>query len=198
MTLFLVLLAVLALTRILEMNISLRHRAKLLSKGAPSAHDPGFVGMVLLHIGILVGSVVEVLVLSRSAPTWLALPAAFVVLGAMSLRVWAIVSLGEHWNVRVVDSTLIGVVERGPYRHIRHPNYVAVFLELAFLPLIQGAWLVALLGTGLHLLVLRQRIHFEEAVLMGSADYQKKMADKPRFLPHLSGAARGKSSAEYS
>ncbi len=198
MTLFVVLLTVISFTRLIEMNTSRRHRNQLLSKGAPPARDPGFLGMALLHIGILGGSLVEAVVFNRSAPTWLALPAAFVVLGAMALRLWAIVSLGEHWNVRVVDSTLLGVVQRGPYRHIRHPNYLAVFLELAFLPLVQGAWLVALLGTGLHLLVLRQRIHFEEAVLMGSSNYQKKMAEKPRFVPHLSRVLKSTSSAGHS
>lgn len=190
MTLFMTLLALTAVTRLVEMNISRQHRAQLFKKGAAPAEDPGFLGMVLLHIGILLGSLVEAVVLDRSAPLWLSLSAAAVVLGASTLRVWAIFSLGQHWNVRVVDSTSLGVVQAGPYKHIRHPNYVAVFLELAFLPLVQGAWLVFAIGTAMHFLVLRRRINHEEEVLMRSSAYQNAMAGKPRFIPAFFQVAR--------
>ena len=185
MTLFLVLLTLISVTRLIEMNVSRRHRRELLEQGAAPAADPGFLGMVLLHIAILGASLVEAVVFSRSAPLWLALLAAIAVVGASALRVWAIRSLGQHWNVRIVDSTSLGVVQRGPYQYIRHPNYLAVFLELAFLPLVQGAWLTAAIGTGLHLLVLHRRIHSEEKVLMKSDEYKLVMADKPRFIPDL-------------
>ena len=183
MTLFLVLLALISVTRLIEMNISRRHRRELLERGAASAADPGFLGMVLLHMAILAGSLVEAVVFSRSAPVWLSLLASLAVLNASALRIWAIRSLGQHWNVRVINSTSLGVVQQGPYKYIRHPNYVAVFAELAFLLLVQGAWLTAVIGTGLHFLVLYRRIRHEEKVLMESADYQKAMAHKPRFIP---------------
>jgi methyltransferase len=118
-------------------------------------------------------------------PLWLGGAAALGVVGAGVLRVWAIRSLGKHWNVRVVDSTRLGVVTSGPYRFVRHPNYVAVFLELLLLPLVQGAWLTAALGSALHILVLRRRILLEEAVLMASPAYRASMGDKPRFLPRF-------------
>ena len=73
----------------------------------------------------------------------------------------------------------------GPYRFVRHPNYVAVFLELLFLPLVQGAWLTAALGTALHVLVLRRRILLEEAMLLESPAYRISMGEKPRFVPAL-------------
>lgn len=198
MTLFLALITLTSITRLFEMNLSRRHRRTLFENGAAPTSDPGFLGMVLLHVGVLAGCLLEAVMLERSAPIWLALCAAFIVLFASALRVWTIHSLGQHWNVRVVDSTSLGVVKSGPYRYIRHPNYVAVFLELAFLPLVQGAWLTALVGTGLHALVLRQRIHHEENVLMRSADYRKEMAQKPRFIPDFSQAARTTSPARHS
>lgn len=139
--------------------------------------------MVLLHVGILVGSLVEVIACERFAPVWLSIPAALGVMLASALRVWAIRTLGVHWNVRVIDSTTLGVVNSGPYHYIRHPNYVAVFSELALLPLVQGAWLTATIGTAVHLLVLRRRINHEESVLNQSADYRAAMAEKPRFFP---------------
>lgn len=183
MTLFVALLAFIAMTRLFEMGISFRHRRQLLLRGASTASDPGFSIMVLLHMGILAGSLIEALLFSRTSPLWLAAFAACAVLGASALRVWAIRSLGQHWNVRIINSTSLGVAEGGPYRYIRHPNYVAVFLELTFLPLVQGAWLTAILGTVTHIFVLRRRINHEEKMLLASPEYQGKMAAKPRFLP---------------
>ncbi|HEY5447089.1 MAG TPA: isoprenylcysteine carboxylmethyltransferase family protein, partial [Polyangia bacterium] len=87
-------------------------------------------------------------------------------------------------QVRVVASTpALGVVTGGPYRLIRHPNYVAVFVELAALPLVHGAWLTAAAGALLHAAILRRRIGLEESVLMADESYRRAFADKPRFLP---------------
>lgn len=198
MMVFLTLLALTSVTRLIEMNLSRRHRLKLFEMGAMPALDPGFLGMVLLHVGILVGSFMEALVLGRSVSDWFGLCAASVVLFATALRVWSISTLGKHWNVRIIDSTSLGVVQKGPYRFIRHPNYVAVFLELAFLPLAAGAWLTALVGTALHLIVLHRRIHHEEQVLMRSTNYRREMADKPRFIPEFFSAKRSTYPAQHS
>jgi methyltransferase len=84
-----------------------------------------------------------------------------------------------------MDSLALGVVTGGPYRFVRHPNYVAVFVELAALPLVHGAYLTAILGATVHVWVLRQRIGAEEAVLHADPAYRTAMAAKPRFVPRL-------------
>lgn len=189
LSLFFVLVGLLAVTRLFELRISNRHRRALVARGATPIHEPGFAAMVSLHVGILAGSVVEVLVLRPTVPVWFGLVAAGLVVAANALRIWSIRTLGAHWNVRVVDSAAFGVVTAGPYRFVRHPNYVAVFLELAFLPLVQGAWLVAILGTALHVAVLRRRIALEESILLRDPGYVARMGDKPRFLPRPFGRA---------
>ena len=153
--------------------------------GARSIAEPGFAIMVALHVLVLAGSVLEALVARRSVPVALVALAFSGVLAANALRMAAIRSLGRHWNVRVVDSTALGVVSTGPYRFVRHPNYVAVFAELLFLPLVQGAWLTAVLGALAHALVLRRRIALEEAVLFRDPRYAAVMGPKPRFFPRL-------------
>jgi methyltransferase len=185
LTLFLVLLLVVATTRLLELRVSQRHRRAMIDSGGRAIAEPGFAGMVVLHVGVLAGALLETLMFRRSVPVWFGCAAALGVVGAGVLRVWAIRSLGKHWNVRVVDSTAFGVVASGPYEFVRHPNYVAVFLELLCLPLVQGAWVTAALGSALHLLVLRRRILLEEAVLSASPAYRASMGMKPRFLPDL-------------
>jgi methyltransferase len=179
------LVGLLAVTRLLELRISRRHRRALLESGARPIEERGFLVMVSLHVAVLVGAIVEPLLTRRTVPVWLGVTAAAGVVGASLLRVLAIQSLGRHWNVRVIDSTALGVVTAGPYRYVRHPNYVAVFLELLLLPLVQGAWLTAALGSVLHAFVLRRRILLEEAVLLAHPEYRASMGGKPRFLPRL-------------
>jgi methyltransferase len=94
-------------------------------------------------------------------------------------------TLGDHWNVQVMNSLDLGVVTGGPFRVVRHPNYTAVFVELAALPLIHTAWITALVGSAAHAWVLSRRLAVEDAVLMSHPGYRAAMGGKPRFLPRL-------------
>jgi methyltransferase len=78
---------------------------------------------------------------------------------------------------------------------VRHPNYAAVFAELAALPLIHSAWITAATGSAVHAWVLSRRIALEESVLHGHAEYVAVMAGKPRFLPHAGRIFRLKAEA---
>lgn len=189
LTVWLALVAFVAATRVVELGISRRHRRVLLARGARAVPERGFSAMVLLHAGVLVGSLAEPWLWERQVPGWFGATMAAGVLAANALRVAAIRSLGEHWNVRVVDSTALGVVTTGPYRFVRHPNYVAVFLELLLLPLVRGAWVTAAVGAALHYVVLRRRIRLEESVLSADPAYRSAMGDKPRFLPRWAGVS---------
>jgi methyltransferase len=188
---FLALLAVVGVGRLAEMRLSRRHQRALAARGARREPEPGFAAMVALHTGVLVASAVEVVVLRRPFLPALGVPALVAFALANALRWWVIATLGPHWNVQVVGSLSLGVVTAGPYRFVRHPNYVAVFVELLALPLVHGAWLTALVGAALHVVVLRRRLALEEAVLASDAAYRAAMSHKPRFVPRL--GARGAS-----
>ncbi len=86
------------------------------------------------------------------------------------------------WNVQVVVSTQ-PVVDWGPYRYVRHPNYSIVIVEMFALPLVHSAYLTALVFSLLNAAVLWQRIRCEEAALWARPEYVTKMGMKPRFLP---------------
>jgi methyltransferase len=192
---FLALLALVAVLRVVELRISRRNQRRLAARGAVRAHDPSFRWMVALHAAVLAGAAVEVVMLRRPFLPVLAAVAGALFLGANALRWWVIATLGGQWNVEVMDARGAAVVTGGPYRWIRHPNYVAVFVEMFALPLIHTAWLTAALGSAAHLLVLRSRVRAEDAVLLANPDYRAQMGSKPRFLPRLvSGAATGKRS----
>src|ERR1700733_13870999 len=182
---FLILLLLVGALRILELRISRRHQRDLVARGAAKVDEPRFRWMVMLHTAVLIGSAVEVVFLKRPFIPTLAAVMFVIFLAANAVRWWVIRTLGDHWNVQVMDSTRLGVVTNGPFRFVRHPNYAAVFAEMLALPLIHTAWITAIAGTLAHAAVLSQRLSTEERVLFANPDYRAAMAGKPRFLPGL-------------
>lgn len=178
------LLLVVGLERLSELIISTRNARAAFARGGVEVGRGHFPVMVALHALFLPACLLEVLLFNRPLPS--AWPAALtLVVAAQALRYWAIASLGERWNVRIVFVPGDPPVRRGPYRWLRHPNYVAVVLELAALPLVHGGWLTALLFSLGNVLVLRARIRAEEAAL--GTSYAATFAGVPRFVPFATG-----------
>src|SRR6202048_4864050 len=182
---FLVFFAAVAALRLLELRISRRHQQQLAARGAAKVDEPRFRWMVLLHTAVLIGGALEGIFLTRPFIPLLAAVMFAIFLAANAVRWWVIRTLGDHWNVQVMDSTRLGVVASGPFRFVRHPHYAAVFAEMLSLPLIHTAWITAMAGTVAHAAVLAQRLSTEERVLFANPDYRAAMAGKPRFLPGL-------------
>jgi len=179
------LLLVVALLRIYELQISQRHQREMLQHGASKVTDPRFRWMVLVHVGVLAGAAAEVVFLHRPFYRVFGAICFMLFLAANVVRWWVIRTLGEHWNVQVMNSTGMGVITNGPFRYVRHPNYAAVFVEMLALPLIHCAWITAVAGSLAHIVVLSQRLATEERVLFSDARYRQAMAGKPRFIPGL-------------
>ena len=184
-TAFLGLLGAVAVLRLIELRISSNHQRQLTSRGAAKVNEPNFRWMVALHTAVLIGAAVEVVALKRPFIPALAAVMFVLFVAANVLRWWVISTLGDHWNVQVMDSTRLGVITSGPFRFVRHPNYAAVFTEMVALPLIHTAWITALVGSLLDIVVLARRLATEERVLLANPDYRSAMAGKPRFLPGL-------------
>jgi methyltransferase len=182
---YLVLLALVGLGRLLELRISRRNQENLEKQGVRKIPEPHFRWMVFTHVTVLAGAVAEVLLLHRPLIPSLAISMSALFVFANMLRWWVIRTLAGHWNVEVMASSRVGVVTSGPYRWIRHPNYVAVVIELFSLPMIHTAWITALAGTLADLEILRRRLRVEEGVLLADPVYRAAMGDKPRFLPRL-------------
>lgn len=182
---FLILLVLVAALRLVELRISRRHQQQLVARGAAKVDEPRFRWMVLLHTAVLIGAALEVVFFKRPFIPGLAAVMFVIFLAANAVRWWVIRTLGDHWNVQVMDSTRLGVITTGPFRFVRHPNYAAVFAEMLALPLIHTAWITAIAGTVAHATVLAQRLSTEERVLFANPDYRAAMAGKPRFLPGL-------------
>jgi methyltransferase len=122
----------------------------------------------------------------RRGPPHAVEAAALAGLGAAAgLRLWVIKSLGTAWNVQAVVPDAMRVVTSGPYRWIRHPNYLAVIVEFACLPLAIGAYAEAVALSLANWAVLVPRIRAEEALLDRVPGYRAAFDGVPRLLPHL-------------
>ncbi|GII99783.1 alkylresorcinol O-methyltransferase [Sediminihabitans luteus] len=166
LTLYLVLVALTAVDRLVELVLSTRHARWSFARGGVESGRGHFPAMVALHTGLLVACVWEVLALDRPFVPWLGWPMIVLVVAAQGLRWWCVVTLGAHWNTRVIVVPGDRLVTAGPYRWIPHPNYVAVVVEGFALPLVHSAWITAVAFTVLNAwLLLGYRIPCEERAL---------------------------------
>jgi methyltransferase len=164
-TLFTVLILLVALERVAELIVSQRNLRWSSARGGQEFGRGHFPFMVVLHLGLLVGALVEVRLMGRPMIPALAVPMLMLVLGAQALRWWCIASLGLRWNTRVVIVPGLPRVTGGPYAWLSHPNYVAVVVEGFALPLVGSAWVTALVFTALNAALLTVRIRTEDAAL---------------------------------
>jgi methyltransferase len=153
------------LERVAELVVSERHRRWSMAAGGVESGAGHYPVMVVLHTGLLVGALVEVLALDRPFLPWLGWPMLGLVLAAQGLRWWCVVTLGRQWCTRVVVVPGLSAVRAGPYRKLRHPNYVAVVVEGFALPLVHTAWVTAVVFSLANAWLLRVRIRTENAAL---------------------------------
>jgi len=166
--LFVVLIVLVGLERVAELVVSLRNARWSFERGGVESGKGHYPFMVLLHTGFLAGCLVEAIVADRPFVPWLGWPMLAVVLLAQGLRWWCITVLGHQWNTRVIVVPGLSLVAAGPYKLLRHPNYVAVVAEGIALPLVHTAWITAVLFLVLNIPLLAVRIRAEEAALDGA------------------------------
>lgn len=167
--LYTLLVGLVALERLVELSISRRNAKKILGRGGVEVGADHYRWMALMHATFLAACPLEVWLLDRPWIPALGLPMLLLLAGTMALRYWVVASLGERWNTRVILLPGAPLVQRGPYRYLRHPNYLAVVLELLALPLVHTAWLTAIVYGVANALVLRTRIRVENAALRSYA-----------------------------
>jgi methyltransferase len=153
-----------AVQRLLELRYSQRNERRLRSLGAVERGAGHYPAMVALHALWLVSTLVEGLLRGPENPVWYPVPLAAFLL-VQPLRYWAILSLGENWNVRILVVPERKLVWSGPYRYFPHPNYVVVTIEVLTFPLIFGAWVTALVFSILNAAFLYVRVRAEERAL---------------------------------
>jgi len=159
-SLFHAVLGLVVLQRLAELVLAARNTGRLRAAGAFEIDARGYPAFVLLHGGWLVS--LALFVPATAPPSW-PLLAVYAVLQLG--RVWVIASLGRHWTTRLIVLPGAPLVRRGPYRFVRHPNYLIVAAEIAVLPLAFGAVAIAVAFSIANLLLVVRRIAIEERAL---------------------------------
>ena len=160
MSLFHAVLGLVVLQRLAELVLAARNTSRLRAAGAIELDARGYPAFVLLHGGWLVS--LALFVPATAPPSWPLLA----VYAALQLgRVWVIASLGRHWTTRLIVLPGAPLVRCGPYRFVRHPNYLVVAAEIAVLPLAFGAVVIAIVFSAANLLLIARRIAIEERAL---------------------------------
>lgn len=153
-----IVVALVAAQRLSELVLARRNTARLLAEGGVEHGRGHYPAIVVLHAAWL--AALAAWAPGPVEPAWLA---AFIVLQAG--RLWVLASLGRYWTTRIVTMPGVPLVRRGPYRWLRHPNYLVVALEIPVLALALGLPGIAL-GFGIvNLAVLAWRIRIEERAI---------------------------------
>jgi methyltransferase len=181
--LFFGLLACVAAQRLWECRRSLHNERRLRAWGAVEHAHAQVPVMVALHVAWFVAMPLEIFLLGREPRAVLAIAAFLIFVQGQLLRVSAIRALGTRWTIKVLTLPGARTVSDGPFRRIRHPNYLGVWLETVALPLVHGAFITALVFGIAQALFLALRIRAEEAALSATTDYQAELAVRPRFVP---------------
>ncbi len=168
MSAYVALVLAVGVERVVELVVAKRNLTWALARGGEEHGFAHYPVMVVLHTGLLVGCLVEVLVAGRPFEAVLGWPMFVLVLAAQALRWWCIRTLGPQWNTRIIVVPGLALVGGGPYRFFRHPNYVAVVVEGVALPLVHSAWITALVFTVLNAVLLTVRIRVEDRALVGA------------------------------
>jgi methyltransferase len=156
-----VLLAVVTVQRLLELALARRNTARLVARGAVEHGADHYPLMVALHAAWLL----SLWVFGWAREASLAFVLAYALLQAG--RIWVLATLGERWTTRILVPPDVAPVVAGPFRHVRHPNYLIVALELPCVSLALGLIWHALLFGALNLAMLRRRIAVENAAYGG-------------------------------
>lgn len=164
---FTALIALIAVQRLWELQISKRNVKRIMARGGVEVGSGHYPWMVALHTAFLLSCLAEVWWLDRPWRPWAGLVSMLVLIGALGLRWWSLRTLDDRWTTRVIVVPGETLVSAGPYRWLRHPNYLAVVLEIAAIPMIHWCWLTAVLFSTANGALLLVRLSVEERALDG-------------------------------
>jgi methyltransferase len=181
--LYTVLIGLVAAGRLVELRVAARNLRDLLAGGGVEAAPEHYRWMVLLHGTFLAACPLEVWLRDRPFVPGLGFPMLLLVVLAAALRWWVISTLAGRWTTRIVCLPGVAPVTGGPYRFLRHPNYLAVIVEMFALALLHSAWVTAIVFSGLNAAMLRVRIRAEEEALSRLSGYGEAFAGRPGLVP---------------
>ena len=147
-----------------ELFIAKRNEKWLLQYGAIEYGKSHYPFMIAMHTLFIISIIAEYF-LRGTTPISLVFLVLYVLV--LSFKFWALSSLGRYWNTKIYRIPGIYPVKKGPYKFLRHPNYMEVVLEIAIIPLIFHLYYTAVVFTLLNAVMLTVRIRVENRVWAG-------------------------------
>ncbi len=145
-----------------ELLHSKRNEKWLLANGAVEYGQMHYPFMIALHTLFIISLIVEYSVI----PSASFIPLFFVMYVLLiGFKTWVILSLGKFWNTKIYRIQNIPLIKKGPYKYLRHPNYLIVIGEIILIPLTFHLYCTALMFTLLNAMMLYVRIKVENRAL---------------------------------
>ncbi|MGM8365386.1 isoprenylcysteine carboxyl methyltransferase family protein [Virgibacillus sp. W0181] len=153
--------------RFIELIIAKRNEEWMKQRGGLEVGEKHYKWFIILHTLFFLSIIVEAL-FGRKEIITINFFLLFIFLLAQFGRVWCIYTLGRFWNTKIIVLPKVALIKKGPYKYVKHPNYIIVGIELLLIPLLFGAIWTALIFPLLHILLLFIRIPEENAALAKS------------------------------
>jgi methyltransferase len=158
---FILFISFVILQRCSELIIARRNEKWLLQQGAVEYGKEHYPFMIALHTCFIISIIAEYFLSGQPPISWLFLVLFLLVL---SFKFWALSSLGKYWNTRIYRVPGVYPVKKGPYKFLKHPNYIEVVCEIAIIPLVFHLCYTAIIFTVLNAAMLTVRIREENKV----------------------------------
>ena len=155
------------LQRLSELYIARGNEKWLLSQGAVQYGQNHYPFIIALHTGFIISIIVEYILRNQPPISWLFLA---IFIAVLLFKFWALSSLGKYWNTKIYRVPGVYPVKKGPYKFLKHPNYMEVVCEIAIIPLVFHLYYTAIIFTMLNAIMLTVRITVENKVWAGSRD----------------------------
>lgn len=167
MKFFYFLICLMIIQRLIELLIATNNERWIKKRGGVEIGQTHYKWFIWLHILFFIAMIIESQVKFINSGGLLSIYwyfcLGFVV--AQLGRIWCIYSLGRFWNTKIIILPKVALIKKGPYKYVKHPNYIIVFIELLFMPLIFGLFITATIFPFLHLLLLTIRVPLEDEAL---------------------------------
>ncbi|MGL5795369.1 MAG: isoprenylcysteine carboxyl methyltransferase family protein [Waterburya sp.] len=168
---FIAIVAAVIIQRLIEVRLSDRHAREILQRGGKE-HGDNLLGVVkALQVSWWIAMIAEVWYFQRPFIPVLAIIALAATIAGQVLRYLSMQALSWRWTLPIMTVPNLPVVESGIYRYLKHPNWLGVILEIAFLPLIHSAYLTAIAFSLGNAMLMIKRIQTEEQALKENINY---------------------------
>ena len=176
--------SIIIIQRLAELYLAKKNERWMKQNGGEEYGVRHYQLMVMIHSCFFLSLLLEVFFFEKTIHSlWIVWLALFVItqLG----RIWVIYSLGKYWNTKIIVLPSSKTISKGPYKYLKHPNYLIVTLELLIIPLMFNAYITLICFFILNQLILAIRIPYEEKILAENTDYAFIHNEQPRYFPKL-------------